>query len=69
MFITLCENKTSFLIDAGYIFWLECRSSNYERIAWKNRNVIIAIAFLNISASFSATIHLYITSSVKISLI
>ena len=43
MFISLCENKTAFLIDAGYIFWLECRSSNYERIAWKKRNVIIAI--------------------------
>ena len=33
MFISLCENKTAFLIDAGYIFWLECRSRNYERIA------------------------------------
>ena len=43
MFIALCENKTAFLIDAGYIYWLEVRSSNYERIAWKNRNVIITI--------------------------
>ena len=43
MFITLCENKTAFLIDAGYIYWLEVRSPNYERIAWKSRNVIITI--------------------------
>ena len=43
MFKTLCENKMAFLIDAGYSFWLECRSSNYERIAWKNRDVIITI--------------------------
>ena len=58
MFITLCENKTAFLIDAGYIFWLELRSARYERIAWKYRDVIITLD--HTSYEFAIELDIYV---------
>lgn len=58
MFITLCENKLAFLIEAGYSYWMECRSSNYERIAWKKDEVIITLD--NSSYQYTLELDIYV---------
>ena len=58
MFITLCENKLAFLIDAGYSFWLECKSPDYERIAWRNKDVIITVD--HTSYEFALEMDIYV---------
>ena len=59
MFKTLCENKMAFLIACGYILWLELSSINYERIAWKNRDVIIALGHSNCESALELNIYVH----------
>ena len=57
MFKTLCENKMAFLTDCGYSLWLELSSTNYERIVWKNRDVIISIDHTNYESALELDIY------------
>ena len=59
MFKTLCENKMAFLIDCGYSIWLELSSINYERIAWKNLDVIISIDHTNFESALKLDIYVH----------